>query len=294
MAIHSEKNLYPGINIHLNSFLQSDTDEWISFHSNHINDLGPIIDAILPPGYFARAERSLQIGEYSEGELFRSRKSIRPDVSIYRSSLTTSGERTAILEATSPTDTIPITETFPDEESLMSLVIYQAGEGGLLGRPITRMEFLSPSNKVSGSHHGQYIVKRLQTLQSGLRLVEIDYLHQTPPVTHALPNYLNGDEGAFPFTILVNDPRPDFEKGTTQVYGWTVDQPLPIIDIPLAGADKVRVDFNVAYNRTFGNYRYYQMVVDYAQEPINFDSYTKADRQRILMMLEKIRSEVSK
>ena len=76
-----------------------------------------------------------------------------------------------------------------EEETLTGLVIYQAGEGSVLGRPITRIELLSPANKPPGSHHEQYMVKRLETLKSGLRLVELDYLHESHPVIQALPSY---------------------------------------------------------------------------------------------------------
>lgn len=68
MAIQGTKNLYRGINAHLNSLLQNEPGDWEGFHSDHIADLRRLIDAQLPEGYYARNERSLQIRELPEAE----------------------------------------------------------------------------------------------------------------------------------------------------------------------------------------------------------------------------------
>ncbi len=36
MPLHSDKNLYPGINPHLNSYWQQPDSEWASFHTDYI------------------------------------------------------------------------------------------------------------------------------------------------------------------------------------------------------------------------------------------------------------------
>ena len=146
MAIHAERNLYPGVNAHLNNLLQtSGRQRWRSFHHSYIEFLRIALDRILPVGYVAAAEDSLQI-------------------------------------------------TVDPEDALAGLVIYQSGEGDPPGRPITRIEMLSPSNKPGGSHHQVYFVKRALTLKSGIRVVEIDLLHLSPPVDAALPSYLDRRE----------------------------------------------------------------------------------------------------
>jgi hypothetical protein len=39
MPIHSNHNLYPGVNAHLNSLLQQKNGRWQSFHGAHIEHL---------------------------------------------------------------------------------------------------------------------------------------------------------------------------------------------------------------------------------------------------------------
>ena len=63
MPLHSDQNLYPGINPHLNSIIQKESGEWESFHNDHITNIREHLDATLPPGYLARTEKSLQISE---------------------------------------------------------------------------------------------------------------------------------------------------------------------------------------------------------------------------------------
>ncbi|MBZ0298776.1 MAG: DUF4058 family protein, partial [Anaerolineae bacterium] len=211
MALQADRNLYPGINAHLNSFLQNESGGWRSFHAEHITDIAREVDQRLPSGYFTRSEKSLQIEDFDPGSGDQGRSRTTPDVTIYRQRTSHRGLSQARIQEVVPSLTMPLPETLDEEDELTGLVIYQAGEGSILGRPITRLEPLSPANKRGGSHHEQYMHKRSETLKSGLRLVEIDYLHQTPPVIRVLPDYSSGAPGAVPYTILISDPRPTFE-----------------------------------------------------------------------------------
>lgn len=286
MPIHSDKNLYPGINPHLNSLLQNEPGAWESFHADHVTDLARGIDRVLPPGYFARAEKSLQVSESVAATLRIG--DIKPDVTVYRAARPKSASPAAVPAATPPTATLPIPETLTEEEQLSSVVIYQAGEGSVLGRPIARVELLSPANNPSGSYYSRYMEKRLQTLQSGLRIVEIDYLHEIRLILGVLASYADSKTGAFPYSVLVTDPRPTMDKGYTHFYGFGVLDSLPVVTIPLAGADEVIIDLGPIYNTTFDGLQYYRLIVDYAQEPVNFEAYTEPDRERIRRRMAEI------
>ncbi len=289
MPIHADKNLYTGINVHLNSFLQQEPGGWASFHGVHVTHLAEAFDENLPSGYFTRSEQSLQIGAFDPGTGTEQRSSTRPDVMVYRGPGNVQGS-TGLAEVTAPTDTLPLIDTLPEQETLTGLVIYQAGEGSSLGRPITRVELLSPANKPGGTHYAQYWVKRLQTLQSGLRLVEIDYLHQSPPVVPVLADYTRQEDHATPYIILVSDPRPTFEKGLMAFYAFHTDMALPVINIPLAGADTVKLNFGSVYNRTFESARFFKLVADYAEDPVNLNRYSPEDQERIRQQLAQIRT----
>ncbi len=292
MAIQSERNLYPGINPHLNSSLQNEPRGWQSFHSIHVTHLFEAIDAALPAGYFARSEKTMQINEIIPPLGLHSPGRTVPDVTVFRMGNIASSSSGATLIATPPSRSTLIVEQLSTEDYLSGIVIYQAGEGDLLGKPVTRIELLSPANKPGGAHHSHYLAKRTETFQSELRLVEIDYLHETPPVLESMPNYSLHEEGSFPYWVLVSDPRPTLSKGLTHFYEIGVDIPLPIITIPLLGADTMTLDLGAVYNHTFASSRFFQMVVDYAQEPIHFERYKPADQILIQARMTAIAAEI--
>jgi hypothetical protein len=238
MPIHSDKNLYPGINAHLNSFLQQEDGGWESFHADHIGQLRQALEAVLPANYYAMIEKCFGNDE---------------------------------------------------DDYLSSIVIFEFESGKLPGRPVTRIELLSPANKPGNAYYWQYIAKRRATLQAELSLVEIDYLHETRPLLHQFPSYPDGEAGAFPYLVLVSDPRPKLQEGHLDLYGIGVDKPLPLVNIPLAGDDRVTMNLSDAYQKTFENARLYRLVVDYAEEPVNVDRYQPDDQMKIRTLLDDIR-----
>lgn len=288
MTLTTQHNLYPGVNAHLNSYLQDEPGGWESFHSEHIIDIARVLNDILPAGYYVRPEKTLQIREAADPPVKPLRTT--PDVTVYRVSTDVVGGVAAAPEA--GTKTLPLIETFSEEDLLTGLVIYQDGEAPG-GRAITRIELLSPGNKPPGAHHEQYRLKRRQTLESGLRMIEIDYLHQSRPWIEGLPSYPDGEPDAYPYYVITNDPRPTFERGVSTVYRVAVDTALPTITIPLAGADSVRLDLNLVYRRTFEGNRFYSMVVDYDQSPARFEAYVPEDQIRIQALLQFIRARRS-
>jgi hypothetical protein len=282
----STKNLYPGINAHVNSYLQQEDGGWESFYAGHVGMLRDYLDTILPPNYFARSEKSLQIREQEPDEFFQRKSRTQPDIAIYRT-----GDPqpvVAVLEATPPTAMLALPETFPDEDALNSVMIYEVL--GKTFKPVTWLELLSPANKPRRSYYAQYMQKRKETLASGLNLVEIDYLHESPPLIPVLPSYPKGEKGAFPYMIFVSNPHPSLQEGNPLIFGWHVDDTLPIIDIPLAAAETVRLNFGVAYHLTIERTRFYQVISQYEQDPPGLDRYLPDDQQRLQTLLQHIRA----
>jgi Protein of unknown function (DUF4058) len=283
MHMYAEHNLYPGINAHLNSYLQQEAGGWENFHAEHIIDLGRSLDAALPAGYFVRSEKTLQIRESVDFGT-RSHRTT-PDITVFGTSAAQANPVSLFAEPS--VRTIPLLETLSEEDLLTGLVVYQADEQG--GKPITRIELLSPANKPSGAHHEQYLVKRKQTLQSGLRMVEIDYLHLSPPITDAIPSYADGDAQAYPYLILVSDPRPTLMQGITQVYEIGIVDALPTVMIPLAEKDVAPLDLQKAYTQTFGGTRFFRSVVDYTTLPMKFNKLRLDDQVRLQSFLGNLR-----
>ena len=124
-----------------------------------------------------------------------------------------------------------------------------------------------------------------------MTLVEIDYLHQTPPVNPRLASYPNGDPEALPYYITVDVPQPTPARGTVQVFGAHVDTPLPRIDISLSEGAAVRIDFTEVYNIVFERMRAFSLLVDYDLDPVAFDRYHADDQQKIRTILEGVRAK---
>lgn len=288
MAIQSLKNQYIGVNAHLHSRLQNMPAGWEIFHGNHVTHLGEAIYRILPRGYIVDTERSMQIREYhpTTGEPVIVKKPRRPQPDITISSTApslSSATSTSISAASVPTLLLPAIETVGvDEEIYLTAIAIREleTEGKEIGEPVAWIELLSPTNKL-GIGAFQYIEKRFSTLQAGIIIVELDYLHQTPSPITKVPSYLDSERGAYPYTAIVTDPHPSLQEGETRVYGFGVEQELPTIIIPLLGNDKITLDLGQVYRHTYESTNSYSSRVDYEREPEHFDTYSPADQARI-------------
>jgi len=292
MAIRSATNLYPGINPHLNSALQRHNAGWQSFHADHITHIREAVDGLLPEAYYVASEASLQIGTYDVdmNEPISRGGVTRPDVTIFQRG--SSRGYAASPSSMTPTLTVPVAATFDDEEDITSVVVYSLEGGEFPGKPVTRIELLSPANKPPGSYYKPYMRKRTETLNLGIRLVEIDYLHQRRPIIVDIRSYTDRQENALPYHIIVSDPRPSVAEGPTDVYSFGIFQPPPSLAIPLEGKDSITLDFGTFYRHTFESSRLFrEVLVDYTQLPANFEAYSEADQEAIRAHMAKIVAE---
>ncbi len=289
MAIHLRENQYKGVNAHLQSIFHRRS--WRGFHNAHITHLSEALQQLLPPesGYIVMAEESLQVDHYDpDTEETTSSRPI-PDVSIYGSRLSKFQPQSSA--ASEPVAVVPLRSTFnyhePDE--VVSVMIYKPQADELLGLLVTRLELISPANKPPGSGYREYLAKRAHTLQSGVRLVEVDYFHERRSAIKILPSYLQHEPGAAPYTILVNDPAPEIEQGKTIIYRFKVDEPIPKVQIPLLENESVVLDFGAVYNHTFNmNAAYGLRFVNYSELPELLGTYDEEDQQRIQTVMKRI------
>jgi hypothetical protein len=171
--------------------------------------------------------------------------------------------------------------SFADEsEPPYGVVIRQPNKRSLLGKVITRIELLCPSNKPGGVYAAAYQIKRDEALASGVPLIEIDLLHESPTLIPNLPTYPH-EPGAHPYTIAISDPRPTWTDGRLKVYGVAVDQPLPKVRIPLADNEALIFDFDAVYQNTFTARRSHFLVKSYDHVPVRFETYSADDQARI-------------
>jgi len=289
-GVFFQQNQYVGVNAHLQSQLQRENGGWSMFHSSHIVHLTDFIDRILPENYYASVEASLQIKTRIEPDVLIAQ---RPPLSTMR------GNRpvATVVEH----NTYVITQEFTEEEYYRAIVVYQLGASRDQDQPVTRIELLSPSNKPPyGSHQDKYEDKREETLAAGLNMVEIDYLHESPPirpVSTLVPNYAvkpgeTRDPKAAAYHVVVTRPQSiEARKATLEVatYLFGVDSPMPTIGIPLKGSDLIALNLGEVYNYTFESQRRWGYSVDYTQFPPAYDTYSPADQERIAARMKAAR-----
>ncbi len=263
--IYLKQNPYGGPNAHLLSLQQTpDRDNggmWHSFHNTYISHIAEELNSVLPDGYMARSDQSLQL-EISIEDIDERLPPRRPDVAIYERTghLASAGISTAIM---TPDIVFPIEELASDTE-IAAVVIYSGVSHRSLGEPIVRIELLSDSNKRGGSGLTSYRKGRRDTFGSGVTLYELDLLHESASPLDEIPAYPTL-RGSHPYYVAVTDSsRPPRE---TRVKFFDVDDPFPLVNILLRGDDIIRdFDFGISYNETFVR-GIWGKLLDYADEP---------------------------
>jgi hypothetical protein len=212
----------------------------------------------LRPKYVARLERHLSEGsvwDMGAGTISLERK--EPDITIAAATDTPRPGSTALL-ATPAASTAE--ELDADELELRKqrrIVIYVQARPRLA---VTSIELLSPTNKEPGAvGQTRYLEKRSSALHGGLHWVEIDLLRggQRPPIPVPLPDRT---------TYLTYAAQATPTGWNHLLYAWHLRDALPVLPIPLLGADQAQLDlgacFRAAYDRTAADDE-----ADYAADP---------------------------
>jgi hypothetical protein len=297
MALRTLNNPYRGINAHLHSVAQNphagSPTIWTSIHAMHIGHLIDALNERLPAGYVARPEQSLQIWTEDEEGAEAGKRSPRPDAAIFASGVTEASSVTASAIADAPVLRISIRDFLEREITIPSAVIHKLEDHEIVGRPVTRIELLSASNKRGGIGFRAYLDNRWGALSSGTSVIELDYLHQTTSPLPGVPAYPS-HQNAHAYTISVTDRRPGQNPDDEMlVYIMDVDQSLPSkAVIPLAGQESIHFDFESVYQHTYSIGRW-GIHIDYDELPRNFESYSSADQERIRQVMERAKQKLN-
>jgi hypothetical protein len=276
--VRSIRNQYRGVNANLHSRWLAEGG-WNNFHNVHISNLVRMLrPLLLPMGYTATIEDSLQIRRLADDLP----QTPRADMLISREFSTQpysfSSPPAMAAELTIEDLLLDLVET---EKPYRAVAI--APREGSNATPIAWIELLSPSNK--GKHRDAMIYqdKRDSLLDAGMVFVEVDYLHDTPSTFAALADYtLRNDRDAFPYRIVVLKPHPDSRRGVALPIEFRVDVPIPSIAVPLKNDESITIDFGAAYRKTYEEIVYGLEYVDYAELPQHFDRYRPGDQLRIV------------
>lgn len=193
---------------------------WSSFHSRFIVAIADAIEPQLGPQYYVEVEtRTYQSDVDEPGVLVGI-----PDAVVFSRS-----DKAEPLP-TEPSDVETITATQARPERVTVPMPEMVNERYLEVRELTTdavvtvIELLSPKNKRAGAGRDAYEKKRRTILGSATHLVELDLLRGGTPMT------LLGVQTPTPYRILIS--RSEQRPGA-DLYGVTLQQPLPTVPIPL-------------------------------------------------------------
>jgi hypothetical protein len=235
---------FPG----MDPFLEA-PDLWPDFHNNLAPEIQGRLNAQIAPKYFAGLVPRIS---YDVIEIGKSRTAL-PDVGVWRTSVPDSQGGTAVATRIGRY----VESAVPMEEPLRfnSVEIRKSKSGEL----VTAIEILAPTNKRRGHEdHDIYLRKRRDLLRTEINLVEIDLLRggERPPLEVPVP--------PAPYFITVGraETRP-----SVQVFPVTLNEPLPVIPIPLGSDDPdATLDLGACFSAVFDRASYLYRI-DYTLTP---------------------------
>ena len=240
------KSPFPGMDPYLEG-------QWREVHHNLISFAQAELQSRLPGDLRARIGERVFVESLSGGQ-----RGIFPDVYVVErptphvSSATTGG---GVLMAE------PFIVTLSDDPVTQGYIeIREAGSGG---RIITVIEFVSPTNKLSGAGRSQYLQKQEECLSAGINLVEIDLIRRGEWVLSVPESSIPSELRATYQICVCRGPFPN----KREVYSAPLRERLPAIPIPLREDEPdVPLDLQALIDRCYqqGNYG---VDIDYQAEP---------------------------
>lgn len=232
---------FPGMDPYLEGPL------WSSFHALFAPEIIRLLNPQLRPRYIALAQQYQQISSGEEIGIAQGR--MYPDLGVVRTSAAPL-EKSSAGVATQP---LEMTLLMPFPVPHQYIEIRDQAQRAL----VTVIEFLSPANKKAPGRK-KYQRKRQRILRSSAHLLEIDLLHlgRRIPVDGPLP--------ATPYFVFLSRLQ---RRPTVQIWPIRLDEPLPRVPVPLAGADPdVTLDLQAAFTATF-DLGGFEDLIDYRTPP---------------------------
>lgn len=245
---------FPGVDLFL-----EDQDYWKEFHSKYISYIQEAIAERVPDAYEVRIEERLSLMYEPDPDF--NRKDWR-DVAVVRSA----GPSRMGPEPSGTITLEPVTLSLP-RYRLEEVIEHRIEIRRFPDRElVTVVELLSPSNKVAPGDQ-LYSKKRLELIHQQVHLVELDLLlgGKRLPMEDELPK---GHYYAF-----VSRAERRF---LSDVFTWSIRDPLPTIPIPLKAPDPdVPLDLAALFATVYQRARY-ERSIDY-QAPLSLP-LSPADR----------------
>lgn len=281
------QEIFVGIHPYINSWLQTPSDVdglsgWGAFHAAHVVTMAEVLQESLPAHYVAFAEQSIQLTEWGwdMGQIRR------PDVTILQTNPSLSLSN--LQNTPTPTMVFDLDDIEPFTEPMKRVVVREFREGRI-GKPVTAIELISINKKSRNSGYYLYQQTRKQLFKKGISLVEIDYLHEAPPILPQIPQYPH-QANSYPYYALVTDVRAIQPRKTVNVFAFGVDDPIPQIPVPLMGEEWVMFDLAKAYQLTLQRGAWLRLVgsmIGKDYHTAQFEAYHPKDQAWIVRQIQK-------
>ena len=247
MAAQTENpfaNPFPGMNPYLES-----RRLWREVHNKIITEMHRYLRRTLPFRYTVIMDERVPVGNDPSRDA--PARYGAPDLSIrsrgVRERPVAAHQTEGLVTARLPLDD----ETSPE----MFITIGERGQED----PVTIVELLSPSNKITSGHgRSQYLDKRQRVIFSDTHLVEIDLIRRGPPMP------VEGYDGDAPYRHLISrwQTRPEVD-----LYPFHLQSCIPDVPVPLLGEDAdVVVPLGALVDDMYEQ-DYYANYADYGHDP---------------------------
>ena len=225
--------------------------EWMSFHVEFCVEIARLLRPSLRPRYLALTVRRYVTDTPDELAITAKSDIIYPDVGVAERTpvplpLDRGSGGVAVLEPT-----LHIATKMPELIPQYAVEIRDIEERQL----VTLIEILSPANK-RGDGYREYVEKRTRILLSRSHLLEIDLLRNGTrvPMRQELPDA--------PYFIFLSRRQ---QRPMTDIWAIGLDQPLPVIPVPLLPEDAdVVLDLQQAFTNVYDSIGY-DLLLDYSR-----------------------------
>ena len=255
-------NPFPGMNPYLES-----RRLWPEVHNKIITEMHRFLRRTLPFRYTVIMDERVPVGNDPSRDA--PARYPKPDLTIRGSGVRERAVATYQTEGR-------VTARLPLDDELPSEMFITIGERSQED-PVTIVELLSHSNKITGEHgRSQYLDKRQRVIFSDAHLVEIDLIRR------GRPKPVEGYDGDAPYRHLISrwQTRPEVD-----LYPFRLQTPIPDVPVPLLEEDADAVVPLGALVDDMYKQDYYANYADYNSDPEG--PLSDDDREWIDRMLRK-------
>ncbi len=243
---------------------------WPDFHDRLAEQISATLNLVLPSHYYAQLGAREEMGIMGQAIARR----IVPDVSVNQ---TTKPQRPtsdsqagglAVLDAPRSQVSESLELNLKNEFQPVSFVEIRDSRSG--HEVVTLIEILSPTNKMAGPDHDNYVRKRSEILSSTTSLIEIDLLRAGRRDFFGAEIHQQMNAFSPPLDYIVVVQRA-WQRGDTMIYQLFpihLPQSLPVVAVPLRQAEaEAALDLQYAFQQTYDRGPYQRGAVDYSLQP---------------------------